>query len=430
MSLLSHDLGGFGLLSKSMPRRKILVLENYRQTLPVMRSLADKGWDVVLGVPAAAREDERFAQASRCVHETWAHPPLTQGEFQAEFQREFIDALTARLRADSEIEAIFPVGEVSLAVLTRHRDRIASSERAVRVISPDPEIVWAALNKHQMAETARGLGLPVPEWRVARSTAELQAAIDEIGFPCVIKAIDSFHRVDGRKAVILSSVDALSGPMAYGRIFAESAAGLIVQRQAFGARHNCQFMADQGTLIAYFESRVLRTDAWDGTGYGVDTVSVQPSSERRSWVSKIVENLNYSGAGCVQFLVDAEDRSQFLELNPRLDATVALAVACGVDFPKLAVDVAFDVRTPPRVLPYAVSRRMVWIYGDWMGLLQSARAREISLAQALAWFARSLLALTRFPRHMTWSWRDPAPTLRAYLLFARGVLRKIFRRGA
>src|SRR6185436_8912288 len=104
-------------------------------------------------------------------------------------------------------------------------------------------------------------------------------------------------------------------------------------------RPNCHFRAVDGKLQEYFEHIVVRTDRIDETGFEIDGVSVRPTPILRDHCAALISELNYTGVGCVQFLVDrGSGTAYFLEINPRLDATCALPYAIGVDFPLYAVN--------------------------------------------------------------------------------------------
>ena len=78
----------------------------------------------------------------------------------------------------------------------------------------------------------------------------------------------------------------------------------MLQKFAPGERHNCHIAADRGRILAYFQQKVLRTDELDGTGIGLDGVSVPVSPALRDYCERLVEALGYHGIGCIQFMVD------------------------------------------------------------------------------------------------------------------------------
>jgi len=97
--------------------QKILVLENYRQTLVVLRSLANAGFDTIVGYHD--KISDKFVLSSRYTKETWLHPELNE-------EVKFIEALTAFLQKRSDIKYIFPVDNAIISILARNFDQISS----------------------------------------------------------------------------------------------------------------------------------------------------------------------------------------------------------------------------------------------------------------------------------------------------------------
>jgi hypothetical protein len=149
-------------------------------------------------------------------------------------------------------------------------------------------------------------------------------------------------------------------------------------------------------------------------------VSSCPSKQRRGFSELLTRRLDYTGIGCIQFLANEEDgNSYFLEFNPRLDANGALPYFCGIDFPRQAIDVHRCLRGEIVSLPqysedYPVGKRIHWLLGDISGLLMDLKQRRVSAFHGTLWFFRILFALSRSSVHMTWSWKDPLPTLFLY----------------
>lgn len=237
-----------------------------------------------------------------------------------------------------------------------------------------------------------------------------------MGYPVVVKHRDSSMYIRGRKALILNTPESLDSFLV-GCLHEAKYDSLLLQKFAYGSRHNCHFGAAAGTLVAYFEQAVLRTDELDGTGIGIEGISVPPSPLLRAYCAQLLAALAYNGIGCIQFLVD-ETRGTvaFLELNPRMDSTAALPYRLHYDLPRLAVELACDreqCAAAPLTAPYRSGVRYHWLYGDLLAWQQAWRQRQRSPGQLLAWAARSLFAaLSSY--HLTWELRDPQPTLHMY----------------
>jgi len=188
----------------------------------------------------------------------------------------------------------------------------------------------------------------------------------------------------------------------------------MVQNEIKGRRHNCDIVAENGQIRLYCESEILRTDRPDYSGIDVFDRSIPPDPIHREYCQRFVEELNYTGLGLIQFLKDpCTGTSYFLETNPRTAATTALAVHCGVDLPAAAVAVHLgnfsDTDTS-----HALNQSQNWFHGDLLGLRWARKNREVDLIQSAAWFAAAISSFIRADCHVTFTWKDPKPTMKLY----------------
>jgi hypothetical protein len=177
-----------------------------------------------------------------------------------------------------------------------------------------------------------------------------------------------------------------------------------------GTRHNVYFLARKGGLLGIAQMQILRTDRPDGTGLAVEGMSVAPDLALVRWTAALAHALDYTGAGCAQFMVDSSTTAvSFLEINARLGANCAAPCACGFDLPRLFVEVLLGTAIPQG--PARTGRRYAWLEGDLHGLASSLVSGHIGWRAAAAWLLRTLLAQLRAHDHIVFSWRDPLPTL-------------------
>ncbi len=400
--------------------KKILTLETHRDIPTVIRSLSKNEYDTIVGY-FNSQNSAKFKQFSQYTKETWPHPGFNEEE-------KFIEALLCLLEERSDIDYIFPLGDASSRVLARNFDQIS---RFSGILMANTLAIETCIDKAMTYKLVCDLNIPLPETSVVRNLVDLNTQIEKLGYPFVLKPKTltlgaSFY---GKKCIVCNSLDEFKK---YFPKWPEKHQELILQKKASGIRHNCMFTAIKGEIVCYFESRVLRTDFYDGTGNGVDCVSIRHSEQRRKYCEMLTLRLDYSGIGCIQFLVnELDDSSNFLELNPRIDATCALPYYCGVDFPRQAIDVHQYLRGEIISLPqysrdYPVGKRIHWLLGDISGMLRDLKQGKISILQGIGWFLRILNTLCKASHHMTWSWKDPLPTLVMYKQeFLNIVLKRI-----
>jgi predicted ATP-grasp superfamily ATP-dependent carboligase len=397
--------------------RRALVLGAHRQSLTIVRSLRRAGFNVVLATGAA---HARPIGLSRHVATCWPGIEFDEGAVR------FGEALERLQDGPGGFRVIFPVGDSDVGYVATRSPRLPPD--AILVMA-DRRNVLASLDKLELCGAARQIGLDVADFECV-PTSEIAAAASRLGLPCVIKPRSSLEDRGHVKALILRSAADLARATQLPELRG-GPAHVMIQRYIEGVRHNCHFVAHRGALLAYFEQRVLRTTRLDGCGNGVDGISVAPSLERRRACERLIETLGYSGPGCIQFLVGAVGgRSWFLELNPRLDATCAIAERSGYDLPRLALEEASHragraAACPPALAsPYRVGVRGVWTTGDLEGLYGAVAQGSLSLGQAVQWSGRMIAASLFATHHLTFRWSDPLPAAWA---FARLSIRPVRR---
>jgi predicted ATP-grasp superfamily ATP-dependent carboligase len=397
---------GRTMMAAYAKKKSVLVLGDYRQTITVVRSLGRAGFDIVLGCEHAhsSTARSRYITAMRV--------------FDNSRPARFCHQLEACLRKDRP-DFVFPVGESELRCMLRHDpDRLMA---LATWIMPDPATVLRCFDKPAVYQLAATLGIPTAPWRSFRDADGLLVDAGELGYPVVVKRQDSSATVRRKKALICHNAAEL-GEFVTEIHYDPDPASLVLQKYAPGMRHNCHIAAKRGRLVAYFQQKVLRTDESDGTGIGIEGISVAPSPQLRGHCERLLASLDYSGIGCIQFLVDeASGDIAFLEMNARMDSTAALPFRLGIHFPLIALQIAAGerVNTPAE---YRVGKRYYSLYGDvnvWLG--QRHRLSRGARALAMPW-----LALRSY--HLAFEWRDPLPALHQFWNKAVGVARKRLQR--
>ena len=379
---------------------KVLVLGNYKKhTLTVVRSLALAGYGVVLG----RGEYRVLSQFSRHVSETWVHPDIE------DHPEDFIVELVPFLSKRPDIQYVFPIGETDIVCLATHRHALPAS---VGIVMPHPDITNVCLNKADAYALASRLGIPVAHMETAGNLDELQAAVNRAGYPCVIKPENSLMPFFGKKALILHS--AVEHAAAFPRWPGDNVT-VIVQEFMQGFRHNCNVAAWEGKLLAYFETRTLRTDRADYTGYSSYSISCGPTPALREYCERLLRKLHYSGVALVQFFVDDQrDRVSFLEINPRLGASCGFPYRYGYDFPRLALDCVRRQRgegpaPAAQTTPYPANKASVWLLGDMSDIQRNLAAGHLQGGEAFRRLGTTFRQFLHADHRPIWSWRDPLP---------------------
>ncbi len=235
---------------------------------------------------------------------------------------------------------------------------------------PPPEAFHLFRDKAATLQAAARVGVSVPRWVVADTEPEraLRQA-EALGYPVVLKPRVSSG---GRGLVLAEDPAALVAALA-----AQPGQEPLLQGWVgWGAQYDVGLLYDAGgRRVAAFVQRELRHYPLTG---GPSTVqeSVQ-APELVRLADRLLASAGWIGPAEVEFRLDAAGVPRLMEVNPRYWASLALAIQCGVDFPRLHVALALGRPVEP-VLEYAVGRRCRWLLpGDILHYLANPRRAEM-----------------------------------------------------
>lgn len=390
----------------------ILVLEPYRYTLSISRALKASGYAVILGVPSDISADHSTISKSNSIDSVWEHPSITKNK------EAFKSFLLQKLEANPDILAIYPCGENSLEALLSFstNEVITSRSGKVKIISAQQEVIHSCLDKPTSIEIAKSCDIPTPTSLLVKSIDDINSFVAIHKLPIALKPADSEQLPDNKKCLFIDKQEQLDT-----FVWPEGLSSLLIQKKITGARHNCMFVAEEGKIVRFFESEVLRTTEADNTGYSILGCSVPIVEQHFKWCEAFTKKTRYNGIGCMQFLYDKSKKdSTFLEINPRTDATIELAQYCGLSLIESAVKIAFKQTVEP-LFEYSTNQNFHWFFGDLTSLTNGKKISSISSTQCLKRLISALYYLISADCHATWSIKDPKPTLS---LFSRRFLNK------
>lgn len=364
------------------PRLDALVLDaRTRPALVALRELGRAG----LSVGALDSESRAPGLVSRWV---------TEGAVVPDFALDpdaYLDAVIERCQ-DWRPRVLVPSHDGSVEALRRRRSEL---ERVVGVALAPEEPLAVAIDKTRTLALAADLGMRIPRGVLVGPTDDAGAAVDHVGLPVVIKPVRSWAH-DGRAGRRLTSVLATSRPEGLAAIAAMTETGVpaLIQEWLPGDREALSFMLVNGRIRARFAQRTERTSPPLG-GNSVARQSIPLPADITQQAERLVRELGLEGYSEVEFRRDAAGRAALMEINPRLSASVEIAVRAGVSFPRLLY--AWAAGAPvEEVAGYRVGVRMRWLGGDLEWLRHALAApggpdvpgRAAAAATFLAAFAR------------------------------------------
>jgi len=397
--------------SSAMMRCEALVLDaSLRQSLVTVRSLGRRG----LGVAAAETHDHVPAFASRWCQRGFVFPAREGTDAYQGILEHWLERTGARVLIASN--------DATIALLRRHRARL---EPRVRVaLAPEPAMA-IAISKEQTLAVARRLGLRVPREVVVRDGGDVAAALKDIGLPAVIKPSESWLW-DGQEGarlgaqLVVTSDEARRAVEAVTR-FGEAA---LVQPLLPGRREAVSFLYADGEVYARFAQWAKRTNPpLGGNSVLRQSIPVPPDIGRHA--ESLVRDIDLEGYSEVEFRRDAAGVPYLMEINPRLSASVEVAVRAGVDFPYLLYQWAIGGPIE-RVAGYRTGGWIRDLGGDITTLIAALRQRgRPGITPPLRTLVDFGLSCLRPTAYDYLYWNDPLPAIKASTAFTRNMIRNL-----
>ncbi|WP_420413789.1 hypothetical protein [Roseibium sp.] len=345
-----------------------LLLGNYRPTFILARSLKQRGYNIVCGLDGF----DRGAEVSRYVDTVWRHSSYSL-EVDV-FQKELNHLLASR----PDISDIYPVAE---SVIRAFADGRLTLPRPLRLGSIDGELVLRCLDKQSLLAEAKELSIPVAPFAKTSGKTHFYGSAAEIGFPLVIRPLQTGKLLNGQKAITVDHLEALKG---LDPIWIDCDYRLLVQRHSPGLRENIYFAAQDGEIYRYLHAKITRTDQPDGSGLAIEGKTVAPCPALKQHTKALVKNLNYTGIGCAQYLVEPETGNvNFLELNPRIAGNHAVPEECNLGLGDCLIDLTEGRNSPTSYLEGTVGISYGWLAGELASIKKAWQTGKLSFWQAL-----------------------------------------------
>jgi predicted ATP-grasp superfamily ATP-dependent carboligase len=101
---------------------------------------------------------------------------------------ELIERLVALGPTLDQRAVLYPCEDASVLLVSRNRDRLAAW---YHIKLPPADVIETLMDKAAFYEYANEHGLPIPETFMIRSRADLDAIVDQLSFPCILKPANS-----------------------------------------------------------------------------------------------------------------------------------------------------------------------------------------------------------------------------------------------
>jgi predicted ATP-grasp superfamily ATP-dependent carboligase len=382
------------------PSYDALILDaSLRQSLVSVRSLGCHG----IRVAALDTLNTAPTFSSRWCQRSFVSPTSEATEEYFSYLEQLLELTGAQVLISSS--------DSTIALLRQHRKRL---EQKIHIALAKEPALSIAINKEQTLEIASRLGLSVPRGIPVKSVDELKTALHEIGLPAVIKPIESWvwreHSVGINKGKRIVSQLVTTPEEAQLAIEELTSAGGTTLFQQFltGRREAMSFLYANGEMYARFAQWAKRTEPPLG-GTSVLRQSIAIPEDIGNQAERLVREIELEGYSEVEFRRDREGIPYLMEINPRLSASVEIAVRSGVNFPYLLFQWANGEKMH-RVHSYRVGGWMRHFKGDIMttieAIQQHGRPGVTPPAQAILGFLSSFFVPMGYDYL---DWKDPKP---------------------
>jgi len=203
----------------------------------------------------------------------------------------------------------------------------ACGDAGLTFIGPSPEAIELMGSKTAARTVAIRAGVPVVPgtehpFDAGASDAEISGAAAAIGFPLVVKAVagggGKGMRVVEDEANLLSAVRTARSEA--GAAFGDTS--VYLERRLSRPRHiEIQLLGDHfGTIIPFVERECSIQRRHQKVVEESPSISVSPDLRQRiaQAAAAVAKTVNYTNAGTIEFLLDADGAFYFLEMNTRL----------------------------------------------------------------------------------------------------------------
>ncbi|HEX5406011.1 MAG TPA: biotin carboxylase N-terminal domain-containing protein [Pseudonocardiaceae bacterium] len=234
----------------------------------------------------------------------------------------------------------------------------ACAEAGLTFVGPTPAAIEAMGSKIAAKQLMASAGVPVLPGAVFDTEpdpARLRSAAAEIGYPVLVKAA---FGGGGRGMRIVHDDDGVGAAVAEAHREAASAFGngtVFLERFVTAPRHiEVQIVGDQaGTVVHLFERECSIQRRYQKIIEEAPSPAV--GDELRAELCRAAvaagKAIGYVGAGTVEFVLDADGRFYFLEVNTRLQVEHPVTeLITGIDLVRVQLDIAAGHPLPPAVV--------------------------------------------------------------------------------
>lgn len=390
-----------------MKNKAVILGANYYIGLSAIRCIGR------MGIPTVALDYDRnhaYAFSSR-----WCREKLIAPHYREE-PKEFLTYLMNYGASQKEKPLLIPCADPYAAVADENYDVL---HKVFLLPNPRQGFYSELMDKNSLHHLARQHGMAVAETLSASEAARTEK---EIGYPCLVKPVDSpeFVRHFRVKLILARNPEELQ--QAINKAHSHGLE-VIIQRIITGfddQMYTYDSYIDQEGKVSHWAT--CRKKRQYPVNYGASVFTEQKYvPELHELGSEFLLALGYRGFSEIEFKFDASRNKYYLiEVNVRLSNLNPLLERAGLNFPYIMYRDLTGNPLPPKAVTNDTGLHFWAALEDAYAVRDYLRKGQLSSSHV----AKSLLKKKVSP---IWDWRDPLPGLRHAWLLAAKAGRKLLR---
>lgn len=335
---------------------KVIITDGrWRKTLSAIRALGKCGIDVT----ALGNSPFDMGIWSKYTNKKLLVPNIKSNA--EKFEKRILGYLENCLKSQNDLPVLLPMEEDTLEWIENNQDKLMGC----RYLIPPKKSFYISIDKYKTMVFAKKLGIAIPDTKEFPTAKELITYLYNNKGKYVIKP----KRSKGSLGVIYIR-DIIPDEVIYKNW--DKYGELIIQDMLpIEGEIICVGMiySKAGRLISHFMHKRIYSYPISG-GPSTYRISVN-SKELLEESRKLLDALKWQGVAMVEWKRDIRDNDyKLLEINPRFWGGLELAIKCGINFPKLYVDLSYDIEPCFEIKQYKLNVISRWLIpGDILRFL-------------------------------------------------------------
>lgn len=226
------------------------------------------------------------------------------------------------------------------------------------------EMLETAFDKAITIRRAQELGVTVPATLIPESYDDAVSAIEQIGFPCVIKS--RWSNVWNGKQFLPTKNQAYAKDcdqfLKILSTYNGETSWPLIQSFVHGQGKGIFALCNRSTVVAWFAHERLRDTNPTGSSSSLRR-SIALDERLMEPARKLLADFEWHGPAMVEFKDTGTNSPSLMEVNGRFWGSLQLAIDSGVDFPALWVSILKNEAVGP-VGDFKVGQTLRWLSGD------------------------------------------------------------------